>query len=128
MFSGCFDYCNICFGELQYKSVITLTDLSFNIAPNGSIKHLSGDKSEELLGNIDRVSGWMHIIPWAVAELGQQTREVMATKCLKMNLKHTRMTRQLKFKSIFIWQGMLTNNLMTWRLIKWSAILSISVR
>lgn len=54
MFSGCFDYCNICFGELQYKSVITLTDLRLNIAPDGSIKHLSGDKSEELLGNIDR--------------------------------------------------------------------------
>lgn len=49
MFSGCFDYCNICFGELQYKSVITLTDLSLNIAPDGSIKHLSGIKARSCL-------------------------------------------------------------------------------
>lgn len=38
----------------SYKSEIILTDLNLSIAPDGSIKHLSGDKSEELLGNIDR--------------------------------------------------------------------------
>ncbi len=38
----------------SYQSVITLNDLSLEYAPDGSIKQLSGDKSEQLLSNIDR--------------------------------------------------------------------------
>lgn len=38
----------------SYKSVITLNDLLLEFEPDGSIKQLSGDKSEELLSNIDR--------------------------------------------------------------------------
>lgn len=38
----------------NYESIITLSDLSLSIAPNESIKHLTGDKSEDLLTNVDR--------------------------------------------------------------------------
>ena len=38
----------------SYKSVITLNDLLLEFEPDGSFKQLSGDKSEELLSNIDR--------------------------------------------------------------------------
>ena len=37
----------------SYKSVITLNDLLLEFEPDGSIKQLSGDNSEELLSNID---------------------------------------------------------------------------
>ena len=38
----------------NYESVITLTDLNLEYTPDGSVTHLTGDKSEELLNNIDR--------------------------------------------------------------------------
>ena len=38
----------------NYNSVITLTDLNLEYSPDDSIKMLTGDKSEELLNNIDR--------------------------------------------------------------------------
>ncbi len=38
----------------NYESVITLSDLSLSITPNESIKHLTGNISEELLNNVDR--------------------------------------------------------------------------
>lgn len=38
----------------NYESVITLTDLNLEYTPDGSVSHLTGDKSEELLNNIDR--------------------------------------------------------------------------
>ncbi|MDE6967692.1 MAG: hypothetical protein K2P12_03455 [Clostridia bacterium] len=38
----------------SYESVIELRDINLQYTPDNSIKQLSGDRSEELLDNIDR--------------------------------------------------------------------------